>query len=688
MPDTTATLLTLRIAGWSRSFDPQRPVSLGAHRYCNVLLPPGDGETPLRAAVFEWKNGAWVLSNASKRPFLLRAVGQTALSLAPGGSVALAATPFVLTVAGASAAADVEVSTVAVAVGTAGRQIGGSDAAGGGWCVCGASLPAATEDSPWEPDSAGRADLALMSPWAAEAPLSSQAATVVPGQPTPTALPAAAWARTLPPPAAGERILLPPPPGAWGFPAPTRSTAPGRRRGLVTALFLAIALVASAAGAAAWRGARVPAAPPHPSQWDPRLADIVSFVENERGLKFQHPVFVDYLPPEAFRGTLLGGPAKVSPKDRQSMDQTIGFFRALGLIEGNPDLLGGSDQLQGDGTLAYYDPRDQRVRVRGTELTEAVRATLAHELTHALQDQYFNLSRMGESHDAMDRFRAVVEGDAMRVETKWVDHLDPAARQAHDAGRAGEVKAADFSAVPEVLTALFSAPYDLGQPFVEVLHAVGGNPAVDRVLKSPPASEAQLLDPFRYLAGDAPLPVDEPTLHKGETRLDGGDFGAFGLYLMLAQRLDPRDALGAVDAWGGDGYVHFDRGGHSCVRADFVGHNPQATEGLAGTLGAWARAMPPGAASTARHDALVELNFCDPGPATTIGGPRLADAVSWPLARTYAALGAIEGGVSQDTARCYGGALLEAFTPEQVSHRPSAAQALKMRKLAAGCQHH
>src|SRR3977135_3516716 len=93
----------------------------GAHRLRNVVLPPGDGETPLRAAVFEWKNGAWVLSNASKRPFLLRAEGQTALSLAPGGSVALAETPFVLTVAGAPAAADVEVSTVAVD--TTGRRI-------------------------------------------------------------------------------------------------------------------------------------------------------------------------------------------------------------------------------------------------------------------------------------------------------------------------------------------------------------------------------------------------------------------------------------------------------------------------------------------------------------------------------------------------------------------------------------
>jgi len=679
MPETTATFLNLRIAGWTRSFDPQRPVSLGAHRYCNVLLPPGDGETPLRAAIFEWKNGAWVLSNASKRPFLLRAEHQTALSLAPGGSVALAGTPFILTVAGAPVAADVEVSTT---VGGARRHIGGPIAPHEARCVCGASLPAAIEGSPWEPDSAGAIDLALMSPWAAEESMSSPAAAVAAG-PRPTTVPG-----TLPPPVASERILLPAPQVAWGFPPPTCSTARGRRWGLVTALFVAISLVASAAGAVAWRGTQPPAAPPHPAQWDPRLSDIVSFVENERGLTFQHPVFVDYLPPDAFRQTLLGNQGEVSDKDRHSMEQTLGFFRAIGLVEGNPDLFGGTNQLNGDGTLAYYDPIDQRVRVRGTELTEAVKATLAHELTHALQDQYFKLSRMGENNSAVDRFRAVVEGDAMRVERRWVDHLDPAARNAHDAGRASEAKGADFSAVPEVLTALFSAPYDLGEPFVEILHAVGGNPAVDRVLKSPPASEEQLLDPFRYLAGDTPFPVVEPALHEGETRLDGGDFGAFGLYLMLAQRLPPREALRAVDGWGGDSYVHFDRAARSCVRADFVGDNPQETDQLARTLEAWARTMPPGAASMARHDAQVELNSCDPGPGAKIGGPRLADAVNWPLARTYTALGAIQSGVPQDAARCDGGAFIEAFTPEQLSssHR-SAAQERQMSRLAAACQH-
>jgi hypothetical protein len=696
MPETTLTFLMLRIDGWGRLFAPPRPVSVGAHRYCNVLLPGGDGEVPLRAAVFEWNGGAWVLSNASKRTFVLHAEGQPALTLAPGGSVALAGTPFVLSVGGTPAKAHVEVSTQVVdAAGDSGPMPTLPFGVDGTQCVCGAALPADPGASALDSATAS-ADLALFRPWSAEDPGPGGAATSV-AQAEASARPPSvgpAWVPlTLPPPVTERSVAVPTPDGAWWVPPPgTSAGAATRHRAVITALLVVIAMLASAAGAAAWRSVgRRPAAPPHPAQWDPRLADIVAFVEKERGHTFQHPVFVDYLPPDAFRRTLVADPGDISAKDRQEMERMVGFFRALGLVEGTPDLFGSTDQLSGDGTLAYYNPIDQRVRVRGTELTEAVKATLAHELTHALQDQYFELSRhTGTEGDTVDRFRAVVEGDAMRVEHLWVDHLDPAARKAFDTGRDDEANAADFSAVPEVLTVLYGAPYSLGEPFVDLLAAVGGNEAVDRALKSPPASEEQLLDPFRYLAGDAPLPVAEPALEKGEKRLDGGNFGAFGLYLMLSQRLAARDALKAVDGWGGDNYVYFTRQGRSCVRADFAGDNPGETDQLSDALQAWARAMPPGAASVVRHDGTVELDACDPGVGAKIGGPRLADAVSWPVVRTYSAVGAIKAGASQDDAACYAAGLLEAFGPDKLTSESklSAADERQMGKIALRCKTH
>ena len=35
--------------------------------------------------------------------------------------------------------------------------------------------------------------------------------------------------------------------------------------------------------------------PGHPDEWDPRVADLAAFVEDERGLDFDHPVYVDFL---------------------------------------------------------------------------------------------------------------------------------------------------------------------------------------------------------------------------------------------------------------------------------------------------------------------------------------------------------------------------------------------------------
>ena len=65
-----------------------------------------------------------------------------------------------------------------------------------------------------------------------------------------------------------------------------------------------------------------------------------------------------------------------------------------------------STSVSDGGTLAFYDPTDERVRVRGTEMTVGLEVTLVHELTHALQDQHFDLERLNETrarHRRVDR---------------------------------------------------------------------------------------------------------------------------------------------------------------------------------------------------------------------------------------------------------------------------------------------
>ena len=77
-------------------------------------------------------------------------------------------------------------------------------------------------------------------------------------------------------------------------------------------------------------------------------------------------------------------------------------MRALGLLDHRVDLLEVVNDLQGGGVIGLYDEEDKRIRMRGEDLTPAVKATLVHELTHALQDQHYDLEGRSEELDDDD----------------------------------------------------------------------------------------------------------------------------------------------------------------------------------------------------------------------------------------------------------------------------------------------
>ena len=153
---------------------------------------------------------------------------------------------------------------------------------------------------------------------------------------------------------------------------------------------LSIAAGSAVAGATVAERAGTQLAGP---KWDPKLAPIAAEVEAIRGLKFDHAVPVHYLPDAAFEKRLLK-----DDDPNPSASRTAAFkrsedeLRALGLLDHDIDLHATARAALGSDTLAFYDPRTKDVYVRGTDTTApATRVTLAHELTHALQDQHFNL---------------------------------------------------------------------------------------------------------------------------------------------------------------------------------------------------------------------------------------------------------------------------------------------------------
>ena len=309
------------------------------------------------------------------------------------------------------------------------------------------------------------------------------------------------------------------------------------------------------------------------------------FVEEHRGLKFKTPVQVTFLADADFQREL----AKSGSIDATAYATEARELRALGLLDGRPDLARAERELQGSSVIGFYDPKAKQLFVRGVEAKPAVRHVLVHELTHALQDQWFSIDRTSSTEDESDiAFRTLVEGDAVRVENQYIASLSEAEQRQVRLGDAGGPVPAD---VPEVLVELDSFPYVVGPQFTQAIVDRSGQARLDAAFKSPPTTTAQVIHPDLFLAGRGPAAVDFPTADGKE--IDKGVLGELGLDLLL-ERLTSRGRVSRADAqtiaagWGGDRYIAWDQGSESCVRTRFLMSSDRATRALLAALRSFA----------------------------------------------------------------------------------------------------
>jgi hypothetical protein len=388
--------------------------------------------------------------------------------------------------------------------------------------------------------------------------------------------------------------------------------------------------------------------PGHPSSWDPRVADLAAFVERTKGDDFDHPVTVTYLDESGFKDRLRVDES-MSDQDRQEIEDAEAMLRALGLQGGKGSLLDQENTLSTEGVAAFYDPDTKQIVIpEGEADSVSTKATLVHELTHALQDQLGQLGDdSADSETAAGRL-ALIEGDAEHVREAWIDLLDDEERAKLDDEDAttGEEVTADLTDVNAAMLSLFAAPYALGAPMVDAIDAAG---SVDDAFADPPNSTADVLDPKRWLDPIAVIPVDDPVLAEGDEAIGDADtLGAYTLYLVLATALEPADALAAADGWGGDrmqAYRNAD--GATCVRVDIVGIDAEATTRIGDAMDTWAASRSDGAASSTRTDDQIRLDACEAD-----GEPLSTDAASVPGLRASIVPALLDSGASAAAATC------------------------------------
>ena len=120
-----------------------------------------------------------------------------------------------------------------------------------------------------------------------------------------------------------------------------------------------------------------------------------AFVEQHRGLKFKAPVKVTFLADTEFQQEL----AKANGSDATGYVTEAKVLHALGLLDGLPDLARAEQDLQDTSVIGFYDPKTKQLFVRGVDAKPSVRHVLVHELTHALQDQWFSIDRTLSNED-------------------------------------------------------------------------------------------------------------------------------------------------------------------------------------------------------------------------------------------------------------------------------------------------
>jgi hypothetical protein len=300
------------------------------------------------------------------------------------------------------------------------------------------------------------------------------------------------------------------------------------------------------------------------------LATIADRVEALRGGPFrEQPRPVRVSPRQAQREG-LADLDRGYPLARRQSDEAL--YIVLGLLPEGTDLREVTASVFGEQVAGYYDPRTGRLAIvdnAGTANPVLDEITIAHELTHALDDQRFGLdtSRAEAGADGGLAYTALVEGTATGVMFEYLEgYFSSEEALGGLLGSAFTEDPTGGNLPPFVLASLLFS-YEAGQRFVDDLYRLAGNrwTLVNLAFEDrPPVSTEQILHPRKWLRVELPDPIEPPGPPSGSWRRIGtGVFGEWQTRQLLA--LGGRRRDDAAAGWGGDAYAVWRRGDESAV---------------------------------------------------------------------------------------------------------------------------
>ena len=296
---------------------------------------------------------------------------------------------------------------------------------------------------------------------------------------------------------------------------------------------------------------------------------IQKFVAEYRGLEFLTPVTKKIKTKEQMARFLH---KRVSEEySKEDIINAERLLKRLGLIPPDYNYYASTIDLLTEQISGMYDYQEKILSLASWIPTEMQESIMAHELTHALQDQHYGLenylSPNLENDDEAMALSSLVEGDATLV--MFAYSMVPLGQKVTDMPDYVAFLEQQFSFTESSSPGLASSPryikqslmfsYAYGTEFVKDFLLKHSWNEVEDLFKNPPRTTEQIMHPEKFFGvpdkpQDAAAAADR---HFGNQESVGKEvitnvLGEFSTYLLLREHLDEETARKGAEGWDGD----------------------------------------------------------------------------------------------------------------------------------------
>jgi hypothetical protein len=291
-----------------------------------------------------------------------------------------------------------------------------------------------------------------------------------------------------------------------------------------------------------------------PVQAETLVKEISAAVEEIRGLKFKTPVTMKIISGTEARENFK---SKVEPREEELARHVQHAYAHLGLVPRGTDLLSSYLDNAEKGVAGYYEPGTKIFYLLDHVSADTVRGVIAHELTHALEDQHYDLKAVAQKADGDDdrstAITAVVEGSAMVVMMAYLSRERDKNQTAFEQVERDKAQRAQrLKTAPSFTQRSLMMPYLLGITFLlrgNVFNWIGPGGGVriddlDQAYANPPRSTRHILHPDQYWLNPdrkwdrLTLPDLSSVLGAGWSKVVEGSVGELGLSVLTGAKVN------------------------------------------------------------------------------------------------------------------------------------------------------